>query len=77
MKNRYERRRQRALRKKYGAGDVLHITYGRVAYVDPSVVDLCFLCGGPAGAWPCSDRPDGAPSAHSVAHINNEVSLPL
>jgi hypothetical protein len=76
--NRYERRRQRALNRKYGVGDVLDIKYGRVVYVDPTVVDSCFVCGGKAGAWPYPNRPEGKlPMAHSFAFINNEVSLPL
>jgi hypothetical protein len=76
--NRYERRREKALRRKYGAGDTLHIDYGRVVYVDPTVVDQCFLCGGPAKAWPWLDGPEGAPAmTHSFARINNEITLPL
>ena len=76
--NRYEKRRRMALRRNYKVGDVLTTAYDRVTYVDPTVVDPCFLCDGPAGAWPWPERPEGAPPvAHSFAYINDEVSLPL
>ena len=80
--NRYERRRQKALARRYSADDVLTVNYGRLTYVDPTVVDPCFLCGGPAKGWPHPDAPEHWPleqrtCAHGFAYINDEVSLPL
>jgi hypothetical protein len=70
--NRQERRRQKALSRKYGVGDVLTTDYGRVVYVDQTVIDRCFLCDGPAKSWPH----EGA-QAHGVVRVNGETFLSL
>jgi hypothetical protein len=85
MKNRFERRREKALSEKYC---VVSIKRGRLAH-DPTLIGECFICDGPAKAWACHPskithiHPTWTPDksapllAHGYALLNDNPPLIL